>query len=332
VSAAHHGPDGAFKNPWGDDPRQRFRSVLKWKLIDRFTHPPVRDPARPPRAASDATFPRPRAPRDTVVLTWIGHATFLIQIDAQNVLTDPMWSERSSPVQFAGPRRVVPPGVVFDALPPIDVVLISHNHYDHLDDRTVRRLVAEHSSARWLVPLGLGSFLRQRGAREVLELDWWEETRVATLAVGSTPARHFSARGFRDRNRTLWCGWSIASPARQVYFAGDTAYHPDFAAVADRFGPFHAALLPIGAYEPRWFMRSVHMNPEEAVRAFQDIEGGRPPVAGRPAVMVGMHWGTFKLTDEALAEPPERARAAWGAAGLDPGRLWILAHGESRTL
>jgi N-acyl-phosphatidylethanolamine-hydrolysing phospholipase D len=178
----------------------------------------------------------------------------------------------------------------------------------------------------------VGPFLLQRGARDVHELDWWDETRVGSLAIGCTPAQHFSARGFGDRNRTLWCGWSLAAPARQVFFAGDSGYHPEFMAIGERFGPFDAALLPIGAYEPRWFMRPVHMNPEEAVRAFQDLQRGRPAISGRPVVMVGMHWGTFKLTDEPMDEPPARARSAWRAAGLESANLWLPTPGESRAL
>ena len=332
MTKAHHPPTGGFRNPWGDDATQGLRSIFKWKVIDRFTRPPARAPDPAPFPVAVPSFPVPHAPLDRLVLTWVGHATFLLQVGGLNLLTDPIWSDRASPVQFAGPRRRVAPAVPFAGLPPIDAVLLSHNHYDHLDDRTVRRLAAAHPQARWLVPLGLAPFVRQRGARDALELDWWEETRVGELAIGCTPARHFSSRGLGDRNRTLWCGWSVAAPARQVYFAGDTAYHPEFAAIADRFGPFHAALLPIGAYEPRWFMRSVHMNPEEAVRVYQDLERGRPPIAGRVALMVAMHWGTFQLTDEPLDEPPKRARAAWRGAGFDPNRLWIPTHGESRTI
>jgi N-acyl-phosphatidylethanolamine-hydrolysing phospholipase D len=306
--------------------------ILKWQLVDRLTRPRPRDPFPQIIPTAYSNVARPQTSVDQLSLTWIGHSTFLINIGGHTVLTDPIWSERASPVSFAGPRRWAPPGIPFDALPPIDVVLVSHNHYDHLDDRSVRRLAARHPGARWVAPLGVAEFLAQRGAREVVELDWWEETRAGSLAIGCTPAQHFSARGFRDRNRTLWCGWSLAAPARQLFFAGDSGYHPEFAAIGDRFGPFHAALMPIGAYEPRWFMRPVHMNPEEAVQAFQDLQRSRPPVPGRPAVMVPMHWGTFKLTDEPMDEPPARARRAWQAAGLEPAHLWLLSHGESRVL
>lgn len=332
MTKAHHHPGGGYRNPWPGASVRGLGGLLKWKLVDRWARPPARDRAPSPAPATGTHTMITRAPVDQLVLTWVGHATFLIQVGGANVLTDPMWSERASPVAFAGPRRRRPPGIAFESLPLIDAVLLSHNHYDHLDDRTVRRLVIRYPDASWIAPLGLAPFLARRGARQVLELDWWEEARVGPLAVGCTPAQHFSARGVRDRNRTLWCGWSLAAPARRVFFAGDSGYHPDFPAIGDRFGPFHAALLPIGAYEPRWFMHSVHMSPEEAVQAFQDLQRGRPPLAGRPSVMVGMHWGTFKLTDEPMDEPPARASAAWQAAGFTLADLWLPGPGESRAL
>jgi N-acyl-phosphatidylethanolamine-hydrolysing phospholipase D len=259
-------------------------------------------------------------------VTWVGHASLLIQLDGLNILTDPMWSERASPVQFAGPRRHPAPGIAFEDLPPLDVVLQSHNHYDHLDSATVRHLVRSHREASWFVPLGLASFVQKRGARAgaIVELDWWQESSVRSLRITATPAQHFSSRGIGDRGDTLWCGFALTgSNARRVYFAGDTGYHPEFGTIGERCGPFDVALMPIGAYEPRWFMRYLHMNPEEAVAAFRSLNA---------RVMVPMHWGTFKLTDEAMDEPPIRARAAWDAAGLPPSGYRQLAHGETLTL
>lgn len=321
----HHRPGGGFRNPWVNAPAPAFGSFLKWVLVHRTTRPRPVDPDPTIFTLLEPKFATPRAAPDRLIVTWVGHSSFLIQVGGLNVLTDPMWSARASPVRFAGPRRWVAPGIEFAALPAIDVVLVSHNHYDHLDERTVRRLVVHHPRATWLTPLGLGAFVRRRGGRDVSEHDWWQEARVGPALVACVPAQHFSSRGLRDRGASLWCGWVVLTDAHRVFFAGDTAYHPEFGRIGERYGPFDLALLPIGGYEPRWFMRAVHMNPEEAVRAFQDLGGGR-------TVLVPMHWGTFKLTDEAMDEPPVRARAAWGAAGLAPERFWLMAHGESRAL
>ena len=261
---------------------------------------------------------------DAVTVTWVGHATFLLQIGGLNVLTDPMWGPRASPVSWAGPRRHRPPGLAFDALPPIDLVVQSHDHYDHLDEPTVRRIVARWPDARWMAPLGLSGLLGSWGVRDVRELDWWEAARERDVTVTSTPAQHFSGRGPRNRDGTLWCGWSVRAGDRAVWFAGDTGYHPEFAAIGTRCGPFDLVLLPVGAYEPRWFMRPMHMNPEDAVQAYQDLRTTAP--------MVPMHWGTFKLTDEPLAEPPVRTAAAWRAAALPAAALWILTPGETREV
>lgn len=330
MTAPHHGSRGGFRNPWNGGTPGGLSGVLKWKLVDRFSAPrrPDADPSTFKRATP--SFDSPNADAGEVTVTWVGHATFLLQIGALNILTDPIWSERASPVQWAGPRRWVPPGVAFDALPPIDVVLQSHNHYDHLDDGTVRRLTREYPDAQWLVPLGVAPFIRNRGARLVSEQDWWSTTEVRGIRFGCTPAQHFSARGFRDRDRTLWCGWALLAGARRIYFCGDSGYHPEFAEIGARFGPFDIALLPIGAYDPRWFMRPVHMNPLEAVTAFRDLH--RPHGSESRGVMVPMHWGTFKLTDEPLEEPPVLAEASWKAAGLAPERFWRLAHGQTRRL
>jgi len=327
VTPPHHRPGGGFRNPWLGALPGRFSGLLRWLLVDRLVRPRSADP--PPSAVRVVapTPGRPRAAPDVITLTWVGHATFLIQIGGRNVLTDPMWGSRASPLAFVGPRRRVPPAMALEHLPPIDVVLQSHNHYDHLDDGTVRALARAHPEASWFVPLGLRDFVRARGVRRVSELDWWEHREAGPLTIASTPAQHFSARGPGDRNRTLWCSWAIRARARAVYFGGDSGLHPEFSAIGVREGPFDAALLPIGAYEPRWFMRPVHMNPEEAILAYRDLTDG-----GTAALFVGMHWGTFRLTDEPLDEPPRRTQSAWAAAGLPSERLWIPQHGETRRL
>ncbi|OLB67977.1 MAG: hypothetical protein AUI09_01600 [Gemmatimonadetes bacterium 13_2_20CM_2_66_5] len=322
---SHHRPGGGFRNPWVDQAVPGFGSLLKWMLVHRTTRPRPKDPDPSVFTRVPPDFVPPRAPLSQLTVTWAGHASLLIQLNGLNLLTDPIWSERASPVSWAGPRRWVAPGIAFEDVPPLDVVLLSHNHYDHLDDQTVRRLARTHPQATWIVPLGLASFVQKRGAPgAVVELDWWQESSIKAVRIAATPAQHFSSRGIGDRGDTLWCGFSLSGAnGRRVYFAGDTGYHPEFGAIGERYGPFDVALMPIGAYEPRWFMRYLHMNPEEAVAAFRALQA---------RVMVPIHWGTFKLTDEAMDEPPIRARAAWDAAGLPPSGYRQLAHGETLTL
>ena len=329
----HHKPGGGFRNPWSADESRGFSSVVIW-MAQRVAH---RLAGRSRPQPTPDTFPRgiphvaqPRAVRGQLLATWIGHSTFLLQIGGLNVLTDPIWSDRASPVGFAGPRRWRPPGVPLELLPPIDVVLQSHNHYDHLDRRTIEWLADHCPSARWLVPLGVGAVVRRYGASDVTQLDWWETASVGELEIASTPARHFSARGLRDRDATLWCGWAVRWADRRVFFAGDTGLHPEFAAIAQRLGPFDLTMLPIGAYDPRWFMKPVHMSPEEAAEACLVMRAVQP--LGHPSVMAAMHWGTFKLTDEPMDEPPVRIAAAWSRHALPVDDLWIPAHGETREI
>lgn len=276
------------------------------------------------------TYAQPRLRREELAITWIGHSTVLIQIGGLNVLTDPMWANRASPVPFAGPRRRLPPAVAIDALPPIDVVLISHNHYDHLDLPTVRHLVRRRSDTRWLAPLGLRGDLERAGARLVHEHAWWDHHETDGVRFDCVPAQHSSGRGFRDRNRSLWCGWTASSTIgdvrRAVYFAGDTAYCPAFVEIGARLGPFDACLIPIGAYEPRWYMQYVHMTPEEAVRAYEELCQGNVGASS----FVPIHWGTFRIADEALEDPPRRLRTEWTAARFPTESLAMLAHGETR--
>jgi N-acyl-phosphatidylethanolamine-hydrolysing phospholipase D len=244
-----------------------------------------------------------------------------------NVLTDPVFSQRASPVQWMGPRRVMDPGLPLEALPPLDVVLLSHSHYDHLDRPAAKHLARAQRNVAWIVPLGLGAYVRGWGVREIVELDWWQQTDVHRLHVTSTPARHFSARRLGDRCKTLWCGYVFETAGGRAYFAGDTAYHPQFGEIAARCGAFDLVMMPIGAYEPRWFMHAVHVNPEEAVQAYVDLTSA---VVAPPPLMLAIHWGTFRLTDEPMDEPPRRATAAWRQRGLDKSRLWVARFGETR--
>lgn len=331
AGAAHHRPGGGFRNPWFTNRSARFGGFLRWVLVERPFKQLPRDPDPSVFPRETPSFSSPRARPGQLTVTWVGHSTVLLQIGAVNVLTDPMWSERASPLAFAGPKRWVPPGVPFESLPPIDVVVQSHNHFDHLDMRTVERIAAAFPAANWLVPLGLAEFVRGRGAARVEELDWWSETEAAGLRVACVPAQHFSGRGLRDRNATLWCGWTLADEQRRVLFAGDTGYHPEFSAIGERLGPFDVALMPVGAYEPTWFMRPAHMNPAEAVQAFREVNRDGLGATARRRAMVPIHFGTFKLTDEAMDEPPAWTRQAWREAGLLEQDLWLLAHGETRS-
>jgi N-acyl-phosphatidylethanolamine-hydrolysing phospholipase D len=329
VPPSHHHPEGGYRNPWPDATPADAKDILRWQA-ERRRNPRAPNPPPGHFPRTTPAFATPRAPADAITATWVGHSTVLLQIGGFNVLTDPMWSRRASPIWFMGPHRLTPPAVDFDALPPIDLVLQSHNHYDHLDSRTVRRIARRYPGATWYAPLGLAPTLRRWGVDNVLERDWWQTTEHGEATIGCAPAQHFSARGLRDRNRTLWCGWTISAAGRRLYFAGDTGLHPEFDDIAQRFGPFDLVLLPIGAYEPRWFMRRMHLNPDDAVAAYRALRG---PYADEPSpTMLAIHWGTFRLTDEAADEPPRRIRDVWRAAGLPDDRLWVLAHGETRAV
>jgi L-ascorbate metabolism protein UlaG (beta-lactamase superfamily) len=256
------------------------------------------------------------------VVTFIGHSTFLIQTAKGNILTDPMYSRRAGPLNMMGPRRVREPAVRFDDLPPISMVLLSHNHYDHCDRRTLGML-ADRFDPLVVTPLGNGALVRSSGIRRVEELDWWDEAKRSELPVVLTPAQHFSARGPLDRNRALWGGFMLVPGGSRVFFAGDTAYTPLFHDVRRRLGPIDLALLPIGAYEPRWFMRAVHMNPAEAVQAHLDLEAGES---------IGMHFGTFQLTTEGIDAPLGALEEARRANGVAASRFRTLRFGESVRL
>jgi N-acyl-phosphatidylethanolamine-hydrolysing phospholipase D len=268
----------------------------------------------------------PRGATDEFRITSIGHSSFLLQVGGLNVLTDPVFAERASPVQWLGPRRLRAPGLDRESLPPIDLVLQSHDHYDHLDLDTARWLARRDPSAVWCAPLGVGRRLRAVGVPRIVECDWWGTATVGAAQVMAVPAAHFSGRTPFDRDATLWCGWSLRVGAHSAYFAGDSGMHPEFRLIGDRAGPWDAIMLPIGAYAPRWFMRPVHMDPDEALAAFDALAGAHPE--GSPA-LVAMHWGTFRLADEPVDEPVTRTRAGWAARRGDPDRLLTLEPGET---
>jgi L-ascorbate metabolism protein UlaG (beta-lactamase superfamily) len=274
-----------------------------------------------PEHVEDPTFPPPgRVAPDRIAATFIGHSTFLVQLGGVCVLIDPIWSKRCSPVFFAGPRRVRRPGQRLEALPGVDLLLVTHNHYDHMDLPTLRRV-----RARWApsVATGLGNtrHLAKADIRSAIELDWWQSTELAGARVTYVPAQHFSARGLYDRNRCLWGGFVVEAGGAIVYFAGDSGYCPHFAEIGRRFPRIDLALLPIGAYEPRWFMRQQHVDPEEAVRAHLDLGARRS---------LGMHFGTFQLTEEAIDAPVLALREARAQAGVAEADFDILAFGETR--
>ncbi len=323
-SLPHHAPDGRFQNPWPRSGTAGLGRALRWGLIrnlQRLAPTPARGSL--PTAVSQVEYPR--ADVSTHLATWIGHSTVLLQMAGLNVITDPVFAARASPFASLGPRRVMDAAMPLDALPPLDVVLVSHNHYDHLDRDSTERLAAT-TNATWVAPLKLGETLTRWGVRDVVELDWWQSANVRGLDLTATPARHFSGRSLTDRFATLWCGYTIASSIARAYFVGDSAYHPEFGEVGERCGPFDFLMMPIGAYDPRWMMRSVHLDPEEAVQAYVDV-GSAHDVQ---PLMLGIHWGTFRLTDEAMDEPPSRVRREWARRTLDPTRLWIAAFGETR--
>lgn len=274
--------------------------------------------ARLPMEANDGTLLRQNLTAPTV--TWIGHSTLLIQLDGVNFLTDPHWSNRASPVAFAGPQRLTPPGLRFEHLPPIDLVLISHDHYDHLDIDTIHALKRAHRPL-FVVPSGLKAWFARRGIAQVIELDWWSHRCVHGLTITCLPVQHFSGRSLWDRNQRLWCGWSVAGRTKRFFFAGDTGYCTLFREIGTRLGPFDLAAIPIGGYWPPAIMAAAHTTPEEALQLLADVQGSH---------FIGIHWGTFDLTEEPIQEPPRRLEVEAVRRGLDASTVWILRHGETR--
>jgi len=314
--------DGRFTNVIGELFRggARVRLPFLWGRLKVVASP--RD-GEAPRVASGtahfraATRPTPNEP----TVTWIGHATVLVEMDGVRFLTDPMWSKRASPLSFMGPARLVEPGIALKDLPPIDFAMISHNHYDHMDLPTLEALAEINPEITYYVPLGNAELLRSRGLDKVVELDWTDSIEHDGVTVHCLPAQHWSKRSLGDDLEALWSSWAVVGPSRRFYFAGDTGYFDGFAEIGERLGPFDLAALPIGAYTPTELMRLTHMDPEQAVRAGLDLRARRA---------LAVHFGTFDLADEPLDEPPKRFIAE--AARQDPVRLpaWVFAVGEFR--
>jgi L-ascorbate metabolism protein UlaG (beta-lactamase superfamily) len=308
-----------FFNP-GGTPLKGFGEFLRWQVNRERAVWPKHYPSPYPPAS-----PEPRLPADALRLTMVGHATLLIQAGGLNILTDPVWSDRASPVGFAGPRRVNPPGILFDRLPPIDLVLVTHNHYDHLDTATLRDLQAAHDPLV-VTPLGNDTIIQgDVPAMRCLARDWGEVVEHATengrVAIHLEPCHHWSARGIRDRAMALWAAFVIESEAGRLYHVGDAGYNDgrDYRHARQRHGGFRAAVLPIGAYEPRWFMAPQHQNPAEAVQGMLDCGA---------AVAAGHHWGTFQLTDEGIETPLADLASALARSGIEADRFRALRPGE----
>jgi N-acyl-phosphatidylethanolamine-hydrolysing phospholipase D len=334
---AHHRGD-KFQNNYLEFEPKGIGALLRWKL-DASRDGLPKPPSTPiPQVTPDIAFIASNAqagPMMQPAVTWIGHASTLAQLGGLNVLTDPVFSERVSPLSFIGPKRHVPAALTPARLPHIDLVLISHNHYDHLDDASVRALANQPGGPPvFIVPLGIKAWMAERGIVNVVELDWWQSHSIAApggpVEVMLTPAQHWSGRGLNDRMATLWGSYAVLAPDCHLFFSGDTAYSRDFRDIHERFAPlqrdgggFDVALIAIGAYEPRWFMTTQHVNPAEAVQIHLDLAAKQS---------IGVHWGTFELTDESLDEPPRQLAEARRAKGLADDAFITLAIGETRKL
>ncbi len=255
-------------------------------------------------------------------LTWLGQACFLLRIEGKTILTDPYLSSHASPTRIAGPKRFVSSGIRLNDLPDIDYLVLSHNHYDHLDSRTIQKL-RHQENMTVIVPLNLGRYFHRRGFKNVVEMDWWDEFHLEDLKITALPSQHWSKRTPFDRNKSLWASFAFHGSQNRVFFTGDTGYGPLFQEIGEKYGPFDYTLVGIGAYEPREIMKAHHTNPEEAVQIGKDV---------RSKHLVGMHWGTVRLTDEPLFEPPGRFLQAAEKEGYDADKTWIMSIGESRIL
>lgn len=314
----HHTESGYINHYLPEERMSKnLSTVFKWRF-SRSSQESINFESKQP----DISFLRNNRTEET--LTWIGHSTFLWQYRGINLITDPHLSKRASPVGFAGPERISPLSLPLKDLPDIDIVVISHNHYDHLDRSTVLGIVKKQKTnpPLFFVPLGMKKWFEKVGILNgVIELDWWESHQVGDWEYHAVPVQHWSRRGLFDTNQVLWAGWVVEAPEKRLFFAGDTGYSKDFEDIGKRFKTMDLSLIPIGAYAPRWFMKDMHCSPEEAVKIHSDVNSKQS---------IGMHWGTFlNLTDEPLDEPPVRLRRAVEAANLSGSSFITLQHGET---
>jgi N-acyl-phosphatidylethanolamine-hydrolysing phospholipase D len=326
-----HRQGDRFANNYSDFEPGGLARLIKWRIAAAREGLPKPPAAATPQVAPELAFLRANTGAgQQPSITWIGHASVLAQLGGLTLLTDPMFSERASPLSFIGPRRAQPPGIALADLPHVDVVLISHNHYDHLDEASVRALSRQSGgSPLFIVPLGLKAWLADVGVMRAVELDWWQTQRVGDVEIVLTPVQHWSGRGLTDRMQTLWGGFAVFAADCHLFFAGDTGYSQDFAdirahfAARQRDGGFDIALLPIGAYEPRWFMQTQHENPSEAVHVHRDLRAKRS---------LAVHWGSFELSDESLDQPPRALAQARREQGVADDAFFVVAIGETRRL
>ncbi len=319
ASKAHHTPEG-FRNL---EPDLRQPGDLdRWRKERKAQGLPF-----PPQAGYDDFKARWWHPADLSGtddrVWWLGHAAMLLSLNQRYLLIDPALSTRASPLHFAGPKRKSPAPLRISQLPRLDYVLISHNHYDHLDLATVKRIIRRFPEVTFVAPLGLEGWLKRRGARHVHQLDWWQSHEDEYLTLTAVPARHWSMRTLYDRNRSLWCGWVVRSETLNFWFSGDSGYSENLAEIPRKLGPFNLAALPVGAYAPKWFMQSSHMDPDHAVSLWRLIG---------QALSIPMHWDVFELADESLDESPAELMHSIKRNGKDNGSFMPWRIGESRSL
>ncbi|URQ59371.1 MBL fold metallo-hydrolase [Pantoea alhagi] len=316
---SHHTPEG-FCNPEPD--LRQSGDLQRWRKERKAQGVPF-----PPRQGYDAFTQQWQQQADLSgeqdCVWWLGHAAIMLRLDGRYGLIDPVLSQRASPLRFYGPQRKTPAPLAIKDLPSLDWVLISHNHYDHLDRPTINAILRRFPQVQFIVPLGLEPWFRRAGARHVVQLDWWQQTQRHGITFHAVPARHWSMRTLYDRNRSLWCGWTIKTEHLNFWFSGDSGYSPSLLDIARRLGPFNLAALPIGAYAPRWFMQAQHMDPQQSVSLHQAI--------GAP-VTIPIHWGVFELADEALDEPPQELARALEAAKQNKMRFRPWKIGERANL